>query len=268
MADEPTQPATPSAPPAPVATAEAPASSAPDSTHSVTEWAKAEAAKLEATPTVEVPAPAAPESAAAASTEDSSDDAGSATPPSTRRERDEARRAEIRKEVEAEYQQRQAVAQQTQQQQQAQRDWDVLLERASAGDQAAQQQLAHVLSSGRTTQAAEQQGQNKLLAKMGADIINAVTSIEGADDAARAAMLKAPTVQDFGKVAFNEGIRSQAARIAALEAENTSLKGKVAAQGPSPLPTNGTNGRANALPAGSGMRAIAAQVAAEMGLSL
>lgn len=275
------------APAAPQASVEAPAAAAPASTSDVTAWAKAEGLKLEQAAAVDTPAATTPD----ATEKPAATDAGTSTTEGaepeaeklSRRQRDEQRRAEIRAEVETEIATRTRVEQETNERTRIQREAEesllTTIAKAKAGDYAAALQLAQTTEQQLVTlpkqtqreHAVYQAGRDAVLSAMAADFEPTVKAIEGIDDAAFATLAKAPTSGAFAKAAIDIGRGLERAalesKLATLQAENTSLKGRLAASGPSPLHANGSNGRGT-LPTGAGMRDIAAQVAAEMGLSL
>ncbi len=267
---------------------EAPAVTAPASTTAdVTSWAKAEGAKLEAA--AETPAVPTPDSTAkpAAAPEKASPEP-SAEPTSepeklSRAQRDEQRRTEIRAEVEAEIAARTAretaAAEQQRQQREAEESLLTTIAKAKGGDYQAALALANVTEQQLVTMpkqtqrelAVYQAGREAVLSDMAKDFEPAIKAIDGLSDDDFSALTKAPTSGQFAKAAIDIGRKLERSalesKIATLEAENTSLKGRLAASGASPLHANGTNGRGT-LPTGSSMRDIAAQVAAEMGVSL
>lgn len=229
------------------AVAEAPAPSAPESPpktgRQVFEKAKAE---LDTMRKAERSSPAeseAPEPATAAPASD-------AAPPPTdkqegsRREQGARLREQIRREVEAEFQATQQAQRQREVAEQQQKEFDELVARADSGDWEAKDRVLQLLKSQKGMTTAINQGRMAVLAELGQDITKAVYSLEGLDDDAQQALLKAPSVAEFGKSAFEHGRKVEKAihegTIATLKAENESLKGRLAGNGPSPTPTNGS----------------------------
>ncbi len=281
MADE-------STPATPQTAVEAPAAAAPASVSDVTTWAKHEAAKIDAAILTEKPATTTPDT----TDQSAATDAGASEPTGTepeaeklsRRQRDEQRRNEIRAEVEAEIatrtQRESAERAQRQQQQDAEQTLLNTIARAKAGDYEASMQLASVTESTLITQPkqaqreqqVQQAARDAVLNDIAKDFEPAVRAIEGIGDEDFGKLKSAPTSGEFAKAAIDIGRKLERSalesKIALLEAENKALKGTNASRGPSPLHANGTNGRGGSIPSGSGMRAIAAQVAAEMGVSL
>ncbi len=264
------------APPAPQVPVEAPAAAAPASTTAdVTTWAKAEAAKFEAAETPATVVPDSQDKPAAA-------DAGAPEPKAeepeaeklSRRQRDQARRDEIRAEVEAEFKTQLERDRTTQAQREAQERLAQTVAKTKAGDYNAGVDLANVVETQLITgpqqaqreAAIYQVSRTELLDKMAADHAQAITQL-GLDADTDKVVREVNTMTEAYKLVFDAGAKTRDSEIATLKAELTSLKGKLAASGPSPLHANGSNGRGT-LPAGSSMRDIAAQVAAEMGVSL
>lgn len=259
-----------------------PVAPAPDSGQAIIDAAKAEAAAFDA-PATETPAEAAP-----AATERPPESQPNETqapsgdePKGTRRERGEQMREQIRKELEAEYESKRAADTQRQQAQQHQREFEQLVAEANAPEDGtfdgaqrratAQQKLGQLLASSTATSAAEWNGRNAVLTELGRDISDAITKLDGLDEDGRKTLQQSPSVAEFGSRAFALGKQlSDAAhesRMATLSAEIQSLKGKLAAAGPSPLGATGTAGNGTASSA-KGMRGIAAQVAQELGIPL
>ncbi len=118
------------------------------------------------------------------------------------------------------------------------------MQRADSGDYDAKDRVLSILKSQKGMQAAIMQGRTSVLQDLGRDIIASIHSLDGLDDEGQDALMKAPSVADFGKNAFESGRRIERAihesTIATLKAENESLKGRLAGNGPSPTPTNGT----------------------------
>ncbi len=165
------------------------------------------------------------------------------------------------------------------QQQEAEQSLLTTIARAKAGDYQAALALAQVseeklLTLPKQTQRemqVYQAGRDAVLSEQAKDFEPALKAIDGLSDDDFGTLLKAPTASEFAKAAIDVGRKLERSalesKMATMQAEITSLKGTRAASGPSPLHANGSNGRGT-LPAGSGMRAIAAQVAAEMGVTL
>lgn len=218
--------------------AAAPATQAPEpSGRKILENAKAELKEIASRPS---PAEeSTPESAAAPPPE-------APAPPKdegSRRQEGQKLREQIRKEVQAEFEANQRIAEQRRQAEQQQRDFDELLQRADQGDWEAKDRITQILKGNRGMQAAIAQGRNAVLEELGRDITTAVYGLDGLDDDGQQSLLKAPSVAEFGKSAFDHGRRVERAihesTIATLKAENESLKGRLAGVGPSPTPSNG-----------------------------
>lgn len=182
----------------------------------------------------------APEAAAAPPTPS---DAPAPQPEGTRAE-NRRLREQIRKEIQTELQAEQRQAEQRRQNEQQQREFDDLISRADAGDWEAKDRVLSILKSQKGMQAAIMQGRSAVLDELGRDITSAVYGLDGLDEEGQQALLKAPSVAEFGKHAYDYGRKAERAihehTIATLKAENESLKGRLAGGSPSPLPTNGT----------------------------
>ena len=230
------------------AVAEAPAPSAPErsSGRKILDQAKADIKGL----SPNGPAPAdkdAPDSAAPPT------DTTPAPPPakeepekeSSRRSENKDLRERIRKEVRAEFEAEVRSAETRRQHEQQQRDFDELIARADGGDWEAKDRVLQILKGNRGMQAAIQQGRTSVLEELGHDITAAIYGIDGLDDDGQNSLMKAPSVAEFGKLAFSHGRRVEKAihedTIATLKAENESLKGRLAGSSPSPTATNGTS---------------------------
>jgi hypothetical protein len=220
--------------------AAAPAPSAPEpSGRKILEQAKAELKELsKGPPPVEEKAP---EPAAAPTTPDETQ---APQPEGSRREQGQRLREQIRREVRAEFEAEQRAADQRQQNEKQQREFDELVAKADGGDWEAKDRVLTILKSNRGMQAAIMQGRSAVLEELGRDISHAIYSLDGLDDDGQQALMKAPSVAEFGKQAFEHGRRIERTihegTIATLKAENESLKGRLAGTGPSPVPTNGS----------------------------
>jgi hypothetical protein len=161
----------------------------------------------------------------------------------SRREQGQRLREQIRKELLAEFEAEQRATQQRNQNEQQAREFDELVQRADAGDWEAKDRVLALLKSNRGMQTAIAQGRNSVLEELGRDINVAVYKIDGLDEDGQQALLKAPSVADFGKAAFEQGRKTEKAvhegTIATLKAENESLKGRLAGNSPSPTGSNG-----------------------------
>ncbi len=233
---EATEPVTEQAP-----AAATPAVSAPEpSGRKILENAKAELKEIASRPS---PAEdTTPESAAAPPTPEAP--APEPEAQGTRREQGQKLREQIRKEVAQEFAAKQEADQRQRQSEAQQREFDELIQRADAGDWESKDRVLQILKGNRGMQSAIAEGRNAVLAELGRDITSAIHSLDGLDDDGQGALLKAPSVAEFGKLAFDQGRRIERAihesTIATLKAENESLKGRLAGNGPSPTPTNGT----------------------------
>ena len=277
---------------APQAAPEAPAAAAASTAADVTSWAKQEATRLETEAATETPATPAPDSSAnpaalaeneaGATSPDDQSQEGEA-PKLSRKERDEQRRQEIRTEerakIEAEFKAAQDAQTALQTQQEQEQTLLNLIARVKAGDYQAGVQLAQI-SEGQFINLPKQTAReaqvwkgarDALLGDMAKDFEPTLRAIEGFTDENFNAAKNAPTAGQYGKTLYDIGRKHAEAasesRIATLQAEITSLKGQLAARGPSPLSANGSNGHGATL-AGKDMRSIAQQVWAEAGVPL
>lgn len=237
--------------------AEAPAPSAPEPARgrAIFESAKAELKSLDQSPSPadkEAPEPAAappdstqaPQAETPAPAEPDKPATTAEKPESSRREGNRALREQIRREIKAEYEADQRAAQQRQQNEQQQREFEDLVARGEAGDFEAKDRVLQILRSQKGMQTAIMQGRTAVLEELGRDITTAIYSLDGLDEEAQAGLMKAPSVADFGKLAFEHGRRIERtvheSTEATLKAEIESLKGRLAGNGPSPTPTNGS----------------------------
>lgn len=161
----------------------------------------------------------------------------------SRRQEGQRLREQIRREVQQEFQAKQEAEARQRQSAQQQREFDELMQRADAGDWDSKERVLSIIKGNRGMQAAIMEGRNTVLAELGRDITSAIYGLE-VDEDGQQALLKAPSVAEFGKTAFDQGRRVERAvhesTIATLKAENESLKGRLAGNGPSPTPTNGS----------------------------
>ncbi len=221
-------PATPSPEPAPKGRA-------------ILERAKAELKEIANKPTQSAPAgeEMAQEPAAAPPSETPSPSEEGPRP----KEENKRLREQIRKELLAEFEAEHKAQQQRNQNEQQAREFDELVQRADNGDWEAKDRVLALLKSNRGMQTAIAQGRNAVLEELGRDINVAVYKLDGLDEDGQQALLKAPSVADFGKVAFEQGRKTEKAvhegTIATLKAENESLKGRLAGNSPSPTGSNG-----------------------------
>lgn len=131
--------------------------------------------------------------------------------------------------------------------------FEKLLSEASAPDDgtfegsqrrsAAQQKLGQLYATNTVTSAAMTQGRNALLAELGADLVRSISTLDGVDADARTQLMQAPSVADFGKLAYEHGRRLEKAtwepEIAKRDATIEQLKGQLASRSPSPEPAGG-----------------------------
>ena len=187
----------------------------------------------------------------------------------SRREQGQKLREQIRRELEAEYAAKQKAEEQRRQNEEQQKEFEALLAKADAGDWEAKDRVLNILKSNSATSAAIGQGRTAVLEELGRDITAAVYGLDGLDEDGQQALLKAASVADFGKIAFDYGKRLERAvhedTIATLRAENESLKGRLAGNSPSPTATNGTSVSRGPQTRFASMRDAFAASAAELG---
>lgn len=127
-------------------------------------------------------------------------------------------------------------------------------------------ELAELRAAKQRAPSAGDDPQQALLNRIGNDMDEAIRRLALDPEDARAAR-EAPTIADRDRIIWQAGVRAQEGRLALMEAELKSLRGRaIATSGPSPLAGNGTNGRGT-LPAGATMQDIGRQVAAELGIN-
>lgn len=123
------------------------------------------------------------------------------------------------------------------------REFEELLQRAQSGDLQATDRVISLMSSQRATQAALQQGRSAVLQEMGLELAQSINTLEGADADTRTALMQAPSVSDFGKLAFEHGRRLEKAtwepEIAKRDATIEQLRGQLASKSASPESANG-----------------------------
>jgi ribosomal protein L17 len=222
------------------AVADTPAEPTPEPSRSATlkkGKADLEALKKETSPVEKAPDSATPAAETAPKPE--------AEKEGSRREQGQKLREQVRRELLAEFEADNKARQTRQQAEQQQREWDDLLARADQGDFEAKDRVMEILKGNRGMQAAIAQGRTAVLEELGRDITKAVYGLDGVDEEGQSALLKAPSIADFGKEAFDQGRRIERSvhegTIATLKAENESLKGQLASRSPSPTATNGTS---------------------------
>lgn len=250
--------------------AAAPAAPAQESSSSVFDEARAQLAALDRPAEETSPAAATQEAAPPETPATATETPAPSEEKGSRREQGTQLRDQIRREIDAEYEQKRQADAARQQADAAQRDFETLMTRAEAGDYQAAEQVIGMLRTQRVNTFAEQRGRTGLLQEIGRDVSASITSLDGLDADGRTALMEAPSVAEFGKRAFDHGqriARGQAEdTIAKLTAENTSLKGKLAASTPSPTASNGTAGAHAGEPTKfKSMRDAYAAAAAELG---
>lgn len=209
--------------------------------------------------------------------DDDTDDAGTEgdQPAGSRRQRGEQMRIQIEREVREKLDREQTEARDRERASVDGKAYQDLLDRVESGSYEAAQQLAklhrgqaHIRDGAvvetQPTEVAEThqaRGRQAVLAELAADFNNIRGKLDGATDADYEGLMKAPSIEEYGKRAFEIGRKPLLERITTLETENRSLRGRLTGAAPSPIGANGA-GR-GAPPPATGMRAIFEQVKAE-----